>query len=87
MTADEDLDLRLRRAILDLLDRRRPGATICPSDVARDVGRAGSWRTLMEPTRSAAAALVEEGLVVVTQGGRPVDVASARGPVRIRRVD
>ena len=87
MSGDEDLDQRLRRAILDLLDRRRPGATICPSDVARDVGTAGSWRGLMEPTRSAAAALAEEGVVVVTQGGRTVDIASARGPVRIRRAD
>ncbi|MZE74965.1 DUF3253 domain-containing protein [Streptomyces sp. SID5789] len=78
---------QLERAILELLDRRRPEATICPSDAARAVyeGDDDGWRALMEPARRAARRLAEAGEVTVTQRGRKVDPATARGPVRIRR--
>jgi hypothetical protein len=79
-----DTGAQLERTILDLLDARADGATICPSDAARAVGEA-DWRPLMEPARQAAARLVERGVVVVTQGGEVVDPATARGPIRIRR--
>ncbi|GHA62622.1 hypothetical protein GCM10010372_73030 [Streptomyces tauricus] len=81
-------DLRLERAILDLLERRAPTATICPSDAARAVytGDDDGWRALMEPARRAARRLVEAGEVEITQGGRVVEPAKARGPIRIRRV-
>lgn len=71
-------------AILALLAGRRPGASICPSEAARLLG--GDWRARMPEVRAAAAALAARGLVAVTQGGRPVDAAMARGPVRLRRV-
>ncbi|CAL9338590.1 hypothetical protein SUDANB120_00220 [Streptomyces sp. enrichment culture] len=78
---------RLERAILDLLERRGPTATLCPSDVARAVyaGEGDGWRALMEPVRGAARRLVAAGEVEITQAGRPVDPAEARGPIRIRR--
>jgi hypothetical protein len=79
-----DVDARLRRAILDLLAARRDGATICPSDAARAVGE-DDWRPLMPDARAAAQRLVDAGQVEITQGGQVVDLASARGPVRIRR--
>ncbi|MEV7442572.1 DUF3253 domain-containing protein [Streptomyces sp. NPDC091204] len=81
------LDRRLERAILHLLDRRGPTATICPSDVARAVyaGDDDGWRALMEPARRAARRLVAAGEVEITQAGQPVDPARARGPIRIRR--
>ena len=78
-------DRALEQAVLDLLAARRPGATICPSEAARAVGTPDTWRTLMPAARAAAGRLVEEGRVEVTQAGRPVDVRTARGPVRIRR--
>ncbi|WP_134739790.1 DUF3253 domain-containing protein [Nocardioides sp. 503] len=81
----EETDARLEATILDLLSRRAPGATICPSDAARAVGPEDGWRDLMEPTRRAAQRLVDAGEVDVTQGGEVVDLATARGPVRIRR--
>jgi hypothetical protein len=81
-----DLDVRLEHSIVALLAQRAPTSTICPSDAARDVDPEG-WRDLMEPARRAAARLVDKGVVVITQGGRVVDLASARGPVRIRRAD
>ncbi|MFI9771298.1 DUF3253 domain-containing protein [Streptomyces sp. NPDC052415] len=86
--ADERLDQHLERAILELLERRDPAATICPSDAARAVyeGDGDGWRALMEPARRAAGRLVDAGLVEITQGGRPVAPATARGPIRIRRI-
>lgn len=74
----------LERAILDLLAQRAAGATICPSEAARSVGD-DDWRDLMEPARDAARRLVEAGQVEITQGGRAVDPATARGPIRIRK--
>ena len=79
-------DRQLEESILDLLATRRPGATICPSDAARAVGTADTWRDLMDPARAAARRLVAAGQVEITQGGEVVDLDSARGPIRIRRV-
>ncbi|MFD7435950.1 DUF3253 domain-containing protein [Streptomyces sp. NPDC059861] len=85
--SDRQTDRRLERAILELLDRRGPTATICPSDAARAVyeGDDDGWRALMEPARRAARRLVMAGHVEITQSGRPVEPAKARGPIRIRR--
>ena len=75
---------RLRAAILELLARRGPGKTICPSDAARAV--AGTdFRPLMNTARAAAAELVADGEIEVTQHGEVVDIAQARGPIRLRR--
>ncbi|WP_392896413.1 DUF3253 domain-containing protein [Streptomyces sp. LN699] len=85
--SERHTDRRLERAILELLERRAPTATICPSDAARAVygGDDDGWRALMEPARDAARRLVAAGEVEITQAGRPVDPARARGPIRIRR--
>jgi len=40
----------------------------------------------MEPARQAARRLVDAGEVEITQRGAVVDPATARGPIRIRRV-
>jgi hypothetical protein len=80
----DDDDRRLEQAIDRLLDERRPGATICPSEAARAVD-ADDWRDLMPAARAAAGRLADAGAVEVTQGGEVVDVATARGPVRIHR--
>ena len=80
----EGVEVRLQRAILALLERRRADATICPSEAARALDPDG-WRELMPAARAAAGRLAADGAVEVTQGGRLVDVATARGPVRIRR--
>jgi len=84
---ERQTDRRLERAILELLERRGPASTICPSDAARAVyaGDDDGWRALMEPARRAARRLVTAGEVEITQAGRPVGPAEARGPIRIRR--
>lgn len=78
---------RLEAAIDELLDARRPGASICPSEAARTVaGDGGDWRALMPDARAAAARLAADGRVQVTQRGEVVDLgAGVRGPVRVRR--
>jgi hypothetical protein len=69
------VDTELETVILDLLEQRATGATICPSEAARAVG-GDEWREQMEPARQAE----------ITQGGAVVDPSTARGPIRIRRV-
>ncbi|WP_404961454.1 DUF3253 domain-containing protein [Streptomyces sp. 147326] len=85
--SERHTEQRLERVILELLERRGPTATICPSDAARAAysGKDDGWRALMEPARRAARRLVEAGEVDITQGGRPVGPGTARGPIRIRR--
>ena len=80
----DDVDARLERTIGALLHQRRPEASICPSEAARAVDPDG-WRDLMPAARAAAGRLAAAGEVEVTQGGAVVDVATAQGPVRIRR--
>lgn len=77
------VDRALEDAIRDLLAARPAGATICPSEAAILVGGA-DWRGLMERTRRAARRLVAAGEIEMTQGGRPVDPSTARGPIRLR---
>jgi hypothetical protein len=67
---------RLRAVILELLERRGPGKTICPSDAARALA-GKDFRPLMDMARAAAAEL--------TQRGEVVDIAQARGPIRLDR--
>jgi hypothetical protein len=76
--------VRLRTLILELLERREPGKTICPSDAARALA-GKDFRALMDTARAAAAELVADGEIEVTQRGEVVDIAPARGPIRLRR--
>lgn len=80
MTASE----RLRQGIVDKLATRAAESSICPSEVARELG-GDEWRELMPQVRAAAAQLSDEGTVVATQGDTRVDAQSARGPIRLRR--
>ncbi|MFZ0386796.1 MAG: DUF3253 domain-containing protein [Solirubrobacteraceae bacterium] len=75
---------RLRAIILELLERRGRDKTICPSDAARALA-GKDFRPLMDAARAAAAELVASGEIEVTQRGEVVDIAQARGPVRLRR--
>ncbi|MGY1801719.1 DUF3253 domain-containing protein [Blastococcus sp. SYSU D00922] len=80
----DDVGARLERSIGELLDQRRPDASICPSEAARAVDPDG-WRELMPEARAAAGRLAAAGEVEVTQAGAVVDAGTARGPVRVRR--
>jgi Protein of unknown function (DUF3253) len=78
-----DTDRALESAILELLSRRGPGKTICPSDAARLL-KPNGWQELMEPIRAAARRLVAEGRIVITQRGKIIDPAHVKGAIRLR---
>ena len=84
-----DTGERLEAALLELLEQRADGKTVCPSEAAREVSGAPDdldlWRPLMEPARDAVRRLVAAGQVEVTQRGEVVDLDTARGPIRVRR--
>lgn len=75
----------LEAVMLDLLRRRGPDRTICPSEVARAVGgdHPDGWSPLMHPVRSVAVRLMKEGRVVITRKGRPVDPDDFKGVYRL----
>lgn len=77
------MDARIESTIKALL-RHRGTSTICPSDVARVVG-GEQWRERMDDVRSVASVLADAEEVVITQRGKPVDLTSAKGPVRIAK--
>lgn len=80
-------DAGIERSIGELLDRRRPGATLCPSEVARDLAGddEAAWRPLMPAVRRVAARLATEGFLRVTRGGVEVDPEAPGGPIRLGR--
>lgn len=79
-----DTDRALEDGIRSKLASRATTSTICPSEVAREVG-GEDWAQLMEPTREAARRLVAAGEVQITQRGSVVDPSTAKGPIRIGR--
>jgi len=78
-------DARIRETIDELLDGRRDGATICPSDAARALRPDGDWRALMDDVRRVAADETAAGRLEVRQRGERVEPAEAKGPIRLAR--
>ena len=74
-------DAAIRARIVETCRARGPDKTCCPSDIAR--GLADDWRPLMPRVRDQAAGLVKDGVIEVQQKGRPVDIATVRGPIRL----
>lgn len=74
----------IESTIRSLLHGRDASATICPSEVARTVFP-DDWRERMEEVRRAARRLEGQGIVTGKQGGQRIDLATARGPIRIGR--
>ena len=71
-----------KTATLSLLQRRAPGATICPSEVARLI--AEDWRSAMPEVHDAIDELVGDGQIRLSWKGQLLETRS--GPYRIRRV-
>nr|WP_230471888.1 DUF3253 domain-containing protein [Corynebacterium fournieri] len=63
---------------------RDASSSICPSEVACDLG-GDDWRKLIQPVRDATQDLAHSGTVIVTQGSDTVDLETVKGPIRIRR--
>ena len=73
-------DRVIRAALLELAVARAP-TPFCPSEVARAL--AAEWRPLMPDVRRVAAELADEGQMVATQKGAPVNAVAARWPIRL----
>ncbi|RYF75739.1 MAG: DUF3253 domain-containing protein, partial [Comamonadaceae bacterium] len=77
-------DTDIEECIFALLSIRQPGATICPSEVARSLaGEGGAWRGHMAHIRQVAQALAQHHRLRVTRGGMPVDATAPGGPIRL----
>jgi hypothetical protein len=72
-----------RDTALALLASRSPGATVCPSEVARAIAPEDAWRDAMPLVHAAVDGLVEEGRVRLSWKGR--SLATRAGPYRIGR--
>ncbi|GAB2493801.1 DUF3253 domain-containing protein [Luteococcus sediminum] len=83
MSLSRPSNAQLAQEILELLQRRRPDATICPSEVARQHGE--QWRELMPRVREAASLLGRDGRVVSTRKGIVVEAQDPGGPIRLGR--
>ncbi|MES2189895.1 MAG: DUF3253 domain-containing protein [Pseudomonadota bacterium] len=78
-------DQQIREAIAELLKRRQPPATICPSEAARALAP-GDWRPLMPQVRAVAIAMARSGVLDIRQGGKTVRPDEpVRGPIRLGR--
>jgi hypothetical protein len=73
----------IEAGILHLTEASRPGASICPSDVARALSP--DWRPLLGRVRRVAARLAEAGRIEILRKGKPVPPAQMRGVIRLRR--
>ena len=80
---EDDIDGALESAIMELLSRRGPEKTICPSEAARLIDPTG-WEELMDKARAAAWRLVAEGAIVITRRGKIVDSSQAKGAIRLK---
>jgi len=78
---------RARTAVLTLLSQRNLGATVCPSEVAREIasGDKRAWRFAMPLVHDAADQHLDQGLIRLSWKGRKLSARS--GPYRIGRAN
>ncbi len=70
-----------KKQILELLQIRGPGKSICPSEVLSAPEKQD--KVLMEHVRRSARLLADQGLIEITQGGSKVGL-DFKGPIRLR---
>ena len=71
-----------QKKILELLQQRDLGKTICPSEVLP--AELKQDPLIMEEVRNSARALALKGMIEITQKGKVVDPHNFRGPIRLR---
>ena len=88
-SAPTESDDAIAACIDRLLAARRAGATVCPSEVARDLRGGGpeGWRERMPDVRRVAGGLAAAGRLRVTRRGEEVDAESPGGPIRLGRTE
>ena len=75
----------IEATLMQLVDARGPGKSICPSEVARQLAP-GAWQPLLGPVRRVAVALAKAGRIDILRKGKAVDPADMRGVIRLRIV-
>lgn len=78
---------RLEAVILERCAAAGPGKSVSPDEVARIAGgnpnETQTWRPLLRSVRAAAAALQDRGEIQVLRKGKPVDIRTAKGVIRL----
>ena len=69
--------------ILFIAKQRGTEKSTCPSEIARLLFP-DNWRQHMQDVVDAATELHNEGKVLITQKGKPIDVNHIKGPIRIK---
>jgi hypothetical protein len=79
---------KIETIILQLLEERGAGKSICPSEAARRMaelaGHPERWRAWLDSTRATAVLMAKRGSVVMLQKGERIDPETARGAIRLR---
>ena len=87
LMSDEPINT-IEMIILQLLEERGAGKSICPSEAARRMaelaGHPECWRAWLNRTRATGILLAKRGSVVMLQSGERIDPETARGAVRLR---
>ena len=76
---------RIECCMLALVAERGVGKSICPSDVARNLGgpHTDGWGPLMQPVRRVAVSLARQGRLLILRKGVQVDPEDFRGVYRL----
>lgn len=74
--------LQIEAAILDLVNQRGAGKTICPSEAARRLDP-DHWRRWMSPVRNTAAQMARAGQIEIRRKGKVIDPDVMRGVIRL----
>jgi len=85
--APGSFDEPVRKAILKHCADAGPGKSVDPSAVARALGGNPNdvvpWRALIRRIRAEATLLQDAGTIVVLRKGKPVDIRTAKGVLRL----
>lgn len=76
-------DSSILPTILSVAAQRGPEKTTCPSEIARMLFP-DDWRNHMKDIVDVAIELHNQGKVLITQKGIPIDVNHIKGPIRIK---
>lgn len=76
-------DADILKTILLMAAQRGPEKSTCPSEIARLLFP-DDWRQHMRIVVDAAVDLQNQGKIVITQKGKPIDVNHIKGPIRIK---
>ena len=75
--------LNILETIVSVSTQRGPEKSTCPSEIARTLFP-DDWRKHMKDVLDVAIDLHNQGKVVITQKGLPIDVNHIKGPIRIK---